>query len=212
MGFYLLNRPPRKDDTEPFGPVEENLGCVVIRCAHCGVVGAVPHLKGGKVPLEIGIYDVCYLDDIEQPFTRLVVSKKFRDAVAGNRLTGIEFYQPVGYVIKTTKKGADEMIRKCRDEFQFEAIHVTGRGGSIAQTSNVKLSNSCEKCGWEEWTLPENGIYVDQKQWDRSDFFYVDEFGAMLMSQKAVGALSEAKLSSFGASPAEDFRIHGGNF
>lgn len=212
MIFYLLDRPARKDDKVPLDTTEAHPGCVIVKCADCGVTGIMPHRKGGKVPIELAIYDVTYLDDIEQAFTTLLASKKFQESASSNYLTGIEFYQPLGYQLRTKKKGADEMIRKCRDEFQFQAIHVTGRGGSIAKTSHVKLRESCQKCGWEEWSLPETGIYVDENQWDRSDFFYVDEFGAMLMSQKAVDALSEANLSNFGAQPTEDYRIHSGRF
>lgn len=210
MGFYLLRRPARKDDRVPLGVSEEHQGCIIVRCAHCGVIGVLPHRIGGKVDLEIEIKDVAYLDDIEQAFTKLLVSKKYRDAVMSHGLTGIEFYPPLGYRLKTKKKGAEEMIIKCRDHFQFQAIHVTGRGGSIAKTSGVRLRKSCEKCGWEEWTLPENGIYVDEKQWDGTDFFYVDEFGSMLMSQRAVDALSQAQLSNFAAQPAEEYRIFPG--
>lgn len=207
MKFYLLDRPPRSDGRVPLDASDEYPGCIIVNCKSCGVTGALPHGKGGKVQIEIVINDVAYLDDIEQAFTTLLVSNRFREYSASRHLTGIEFYEPVGYQCRTKMAGSDEMIRRCRQEYKFNAIHVTGCGGSIATTSNVRLQKACPACGWEEWTLPENGIFVDQQQWDGSDFFYVDEFGAMLMSQNAVNALREANLSNFGAQSAEDYRI-----
>lgn len=206
MRFYLLDRSPRQHSRIPLSTSDGFPGCVLVNCEECGTRGVFPPTKSGKLDIGIVIRDVAPLDDIEQAFTTLLGSTAVQQAVEHNRLTGIVFYPPLKYSLGTKKRGAEQMILQCRDEFQFQVMHVVGRGGSIAESSNVQRTKSCSVCGWEEWSLPENGIIVDESLWDGTDFFYVDEFGAMLMSQKAVDVLRSVELSNYGDSPADKFQ------
>ena len=206
MNFYLLLCEARRDDKIPLTVTERHRGCIIVNCSVCGVRGVMPLIKSGKLPVEIKVKCVAYLDDIEQAFTIFLASRRVQDAVKSNGLTGLEFYPPVGFVRGTREEGVDEMIRKCREELQYQVMHVTGRGGSIAKTSGAGLEDWCLTCGWESWFPPKNGIYVDERQWDGSDFFRVDEFNPMLISERAVQALTDARLSNFYALPAEEFR------
>lgn len=206
MTFYLLDIPARRDDKIPLSISEEHPGCVLVDCEACGTHGVLPKSKTDRMDIEIVIRDVAYVDDIEQTFTTLLGSTVVQRVVEKNHLTGMEFYPPIGYLLGTKKQGAEQMIPLCRDEIQFQVMHVVGRGGSIAESSNGRLVKSCSVCGWEEWSQPENGIIVDRSQWDGSDFFYVDEFGAMLMSERAVAVLRSAELSNYTDSPADKFQ------
>ena len=206
MRFYMLKRPPRRDDRIPLDVTEQHLGCVLVDCSLCGAQGILPACLSPRVPVEVWVQSLGYLDDIEQAFTTLLASRKFRDAVLTAGLTGIEFYAPLGYKVKSNKPSYHKLVGQARDEFQFKAIYVTGRGGSVAQSSGVTLEKSCDQCGWRAWTLPDHGYHIDENRWDGSDFFYVDEGGPLFMTERAVEVLRTAGLSNFGAVPAEDYR------
>jgi len=206
MKFFLLKRSARQDNKIPLDASDKHPGCVLVNCESCDTHGVWPKNKADRVDIEVVIRDVAHLDDIEQAFTTLLGSQTVQEVVNHNNLTGMEFYSPLGYSIDTTKQGAEQMVAQCRDELRFQVMHVVGRGGSIAESSDVHLAKSCSLCGWEEWSQPENGIIVDESQWDGSDFFYVNEFGAMLMSERAVDILPSARLCNYGDSPAEEFQ------
>jgi len=206
MQFYMLDRPPRTDDKVPLDATDGNLGCVILDCPVCGATGVLPKQLSPWVPIEIAVQSSGYLDDIEQAFTTLLVSQKFRDAVAAGGLTGIEFRPPVGFTVKSNKPSYQKVAQEARDGLGLEAIWVIGRGGSVAEASGVRLQKSCDVCGVRDWTLPDKGYHVDESQWDGSDFFYVEESGALFMTQRAVDVLEMAELSNFGASLAEDYR------
>jgi len=206
MEFYLLDRLPGKDGRVPLSTTEEHSGDIVVDCASCGTRGILPKCMCGKLPVDILVKDVGFLEDIEQAATVLLASRKFRQAVASAGLTGIEFYPPLGYRSPSKNQEFRRMIRRCREELQYAVIDVTGRGGSVALTSGLELRKSCDVCGWREWTLPEEGFYVDERQWDGSDFFHVEEYGPFFMTQRAVDVLSGAGLSNFGAELATECR------
>jgi len=135
-----------------------------------------------------------------------LASRRFRDAVADVGLTGIEFYPVIGYQLRHDNKMFKDTLRRIRDDADYQVIHVTGRGGSIAKTSGIQLVKSCDACGWVEWSMPEDGIHVDESQWDGSDFIHVKEYGDFFMSQRAVDALSRAGLNNFGYKPIEEIK------
>ena len=206
MNFYLLENKPRKDGKVPLSTTREYLGCIVINCAACSTRGVLHNSMHRKVDIEVKVRDIAGLEDIESAGTNTLVSAKFRDAVKEANLTGLEFYPILGYKTKGRKQGYQEMIRLCREEFQFKAVYVTGKGGSIAQTSGVQLVKSCDVCGWREWTLPEHGIVIDESQWDGSDFFLLEDMGGVYMTERAAKVLDQADLSNFFAQLTTDYR------
>jgi hypothetical protein len=207
MLFYMLKRKPRRDSKIPLETTDAHPGCVIVNCAACGTRGIEPHSTCGRIPVELLVRDAAYVDDIEQASTTLLFSRTFRDAVTAAGLTGIEFYDPVGYKLKRDTPKFQEVLRQIREEFQFQVGHVTGSGGSIARSSSVRLCESCDVCGWRAWTLPEKGFHIDPAQWDGADFFRVLEYAPFFMSERAVQVLQAAKLSNFGAIPADEFRL-----
>ena len=206
MDFFVLKRLPRRDQRIPLGTSKANRGHVVINCNVCGTRGILPKSRTPQMPVEITILDTGNLEDIEQASTTLLFSKKARSVLRDQALSGIAFCPPIGYILSRQGKEMDTMLEQCQNVFDYQVTFITGRGGSIAQSSDVKLIKSCDACGWKEWSQPKEGIRVDERQWDGSDFFFVDEYGGPLLSGIAVRALHAADLSNFGAIPAIDFR------
>lgn len=206
MRFYILWRTPRRDNKIPLTTTDQHPGVVIVNCPACGTRGLMPAVRTGKLQVELLVRDAAYLDDIEQAGSTGLASRKFREAVASAGLTGIEFYDPVGYKLKRDTPRYQEVMRQARDVFQFQVFRFTGHGGCIAQKSGMVLRKSCDVCGWREWTLPEHGYHVDESQWDGSDFFHVEE-GPGFMTERAVQVLQAANLSNFGAMAADEFRL-----
>lgn len=50
---------------------------------------------------------------------------------------------------------------------------VTGKGGNAHPKSGIKLKYECKTCGLTYYTGFGKGLYVDEKQWDGSDFFTI---------------------------------------
>ena len=209
MKFYMVKRTPRRDNKIPLETTDAHPGIVLVNCPACGTRGIMPAVRTSRLPVEILVRDVAYLDDLEQASSTFLASRRMREAITSAGLTGIEFYDPVGYKVKRDTPKFQEVLRQARDVFQFQVVRFTGRGGSIAQKSGMLLRKSCDKCGWREWTLPEHGYHVDEFQWDGNDFFHVEE-GPGFMSERAVKALQAANLSNFGAMPADEFRLPAG--
>ena len=209
MKFYILRRTPRRDNKIPLETTDDYPGSVLVNCPACGAIGIMPASNTGRLPVEILVRDVGYLDDLEQASSTFLASRKMREAITSAGLTGIEFYDLVGYKLKRDTHKLQEVLRQARDVFQFQVLRFTGRSGSIGQKSGMILRKSCDKCGWREWTLPEHGYHVDESQWDGSDFFHVEE-GPGFMSERAVQLLQAANLSNFGAILAEEFRLPAG--
>ena len=206
MRFYIFRKKPSRDGKYPLGTTNENPGCKIINCPVCRTKGLLPKCRCGRLDVEILVKAIGYLEDIKQASTVLLVSKKVREVISQAGLTGAEFYPPVGYRTRGRKPAYQEMIRQCRDDVQYEVIHVTGDGGSVAETSGVRLEESCDVCGWRAYTLPENGFVIDESQWDGSDFFHVKEFGPFFISERAADILYQGELSNFFAQLSTDYR------
>jgi len=207
MNFYEMIPTPRRDAKILLGTTDLYPGYRIINCPVCGTRGLLPHSLCGKIPVELLVREAGYLDDIEQASTTMLFSKKVRDAVTSAELTGIEFYDPVGYRLKRDTPKFEQTLRQARDELQLKVIDVTGKGGSVAKSSEIRSLKSCNVCGWKAWTLPAHGFHVDEAQWDGTDFFQVTEFAPFFMSERAVNVLASAGLSNFGASRAEDYKL-----
>lgn len=203
MKFFLLEHGPRGADKVPLSVDRPHRGCVRVACDECGTTGVKP----ARVDVAIKVVDVGPLQDLEQVFTTLLVSQRVRMAIREGGLTGGDC-RPVLYFKPASKQdGITEVVRQCQEDFRYEAFWAAGSGGSIADSSNVHLVKKCDACGWEEWSLPEEGVFIDEAQWDGSDFFQVKELpGPVFMTERAVGVLAGAGLSNFQAKPAEEHR------
>lgn len=65
-------------------------------------------------------------------------------------------------------------------------VWVIGFGGSMVKVNNFILFKVCDYCGWDEWMILFNGIYVDENEWDGSDFFWGVEYYLIFMIECVV--------------------------
>ena len=132
----------------------------------------------------------------------MLVSAKFRRAVAAARLSGIEFREALEFRPKFGTPALRQFAEECAADYR--AVWVTGLA-SIEVTCGVRIAKDCKVCGWVEWTLPRNGIIIEEQFWDGSDFFQLRELpGPMFMTERAAHVLSNAGLSNFACKPAHE--------
>jgi hypothetical protein len=84
---------------------------------------------------------------------------------------------------------------------------VTGRGGDARPESGIRVVYRCEACGLVRYSSYQNGILVDEEQWDGSDFFTVNGYPKYILVTERVKDLIMAHgLTNCVLIPAEALR------
>lgn len=203
MKFFMLDYVFREDDSFPLKVDLTCPGGIRIDCPTCGTIALMP----APVDIRVKVVDVAPLQDLEQVLSTLLVSRKFRDAVANADLLGASFRPVLDFLPSSKKAGVSKMIDLCKNEFAFQAIWADPNGASIEHSNGVRCIKRCTECGWEEWSLPTRPLDLDSSQWHGADFFQIRELpGPVFMTERAMEVLSAAGLSNFCAKPAEEYR------
>lgn len=63
---------------------------------------------------------------------------------------------------------------------------VTGKGGNAHPDSGIRVIYTCEACGMVRYSSYQNGIIVDEAQWDGSDFFTVNGYPTHILVTERV--------------------------
>src|SRR5258708_7385649 len=121
MQAFVLDLDPHNT---PLATTSRATGDVPVRCSFCGISSIVPYSKKPRqTPVEIAIvFGAGRLGDVEQAGTILLASKRFRAVVTEKQLTGIEFYDPVGFKIQTKKKQASRILDECKNILMYQVI------------------------------------------------------------------------------------------
>lgn len=85
-------------------------------------------------------------------------------------LTGFKVRPVVVERVKRLGKGRLEEIPRL-----WELV-VTGKGGDARPESGIRVVYCCGACGMVRYSSYQNGILVDEEQWDGSDFFIVNGY------------------------------------
>lgn len=111
-----------------------------------------------------------------------------------------------GFRIEPVKIIPNKKLEKLGKVSLWEFL-VTGSGGYSHPDSGVKLKSECKACGHRLFSAFENGIIVDEKKWDGSDFFTVIEYPKyILCTEKAKKVIEENQLSNVGFIPSHDLK------
>ena len=95
----------------------------------------------------------------------VVITDRALHVLRNNRLTGFEV-KPA--IITSSRHRMDRQRLP-----KFWELIVIGQAGHANPDSGIYLKWKCEACGLVRYSAYENGIIVDEKNWDGSDFSYV---------------------------------------
>jgi hypothetical protein len=81
---------------------------------------------------------------------------------------------------------------------------VTGKGGDADPRSGIRRIYSCPHCGLVKYSSYRNGIIVDERTWDGSDFFKITEYPFILLTQRVKDFIVERGLTNCALIPSQD--------
>jgi hypothetical protein len=102
-----------------------------------------------------------------------------------------------GFEVKSTiLETAPEGVRQADLPKLWEFV-VTGRGGAASKRSGIVELSRCLSCGLVRYSAFENGIWVDERSYDGSDFFSILEYPKyVLVSHRARDLIVRSKLTN----------------
>lgn len=116
-------------------------------------------------------------------------------------LTGFNVRPVVVEKVKRLGKGRLEDIPKL-----WELV-IMGKGGDARPESGIRVIYRCEACGMVEYSSYQNGILVDEAQWDGSDFFTVNGYPKhILVTERVKDLIIAHRLTNCVLIPAEALR------
>lgn len=84
---------------------------------------------------------------------------------------------------------------------------VTGQGGDAHKDSGIYLKESCPYCNHKKYSAFENGIIVDENNWDGSDIFTVNGYSRHILVTKRVKTLlEENRFTGIKLIPSEELK------
>ncbi|MFN8138189.1 MAG: hypothetical protein U0R49_00140 [Fimbriimonadales bacterium] len=73
-------------------------------------------------------------------------------------------------------------------------LDVIGNGGEPHPSSGVRVHEQCPLCGQKFFTSRRNGIIVDEHNWDGSDFFRLESYLYLFITERVKDFIIEHKL------------------
>lgn len=85
-------------------------------------------------------------------------------------------------------------------------IVVVGKGGDARPESGIRIIYRCETCGFTKYSSY-NGFFVDESQWDGSDFFTINGYpNHILVTERTKDLIIAYQLTNCALIPAEKVR------
>ena len=182
---------------------DQRPGYNAVACKACQSDWILP-LRVGQFPrVELLVTKPGTVDDVLLFMAGLVaVSSNFRRVVREHRLTGLRFASPLDVCLKKSGAAFSTTARRISQENSMMFLRVMGSGGSIASSNRLRERSYCPVCKVRDWSNPRGKLRIVRSKWDGSDFFRVDEYAPVLMTEHAVSVLRAANLSGFSADHA----------
>ncbi len=86
-------------------------------------------------------------------------------------------------------------------------LAVAGKGGNARPESGIRVIYRCEACSFVDYSSYQNGILVDEAQWDGSDFFTVNGYPRhILVTERVKDLIIAHRLTNCVLIPSEALR------
>lgn len=161
MIFYDMQKNYKFDDVD----YENNTDWESIICSECD-----GHQRAGK---RIGKLKIEITGKNKSDFfwtsllSELIITDKVATIFKENNVTGYDLKE----------------VEVCNMDYPFKLWEfvVIGNGGKAHIDSGIKLKYNCKSCGLKRYSAYENGIIVDEKNWDGSNFFTVEGYSKHIL-------------------------------
>jgi len=133
-------------------------------------------------PLRINIIDKRISDFYTTFLSEWIISDIVTSIFNKNKFTG--------YVVKPV------IISNLQLPYRLWEFIICGKGGDADPASGIYLKYECKYCNHRRYSAFENGIIVDENNWDGSDFFTVNGYSRyILVTERVKVAIEENKLT-----------------
>ncbi|MDA8215416.1 MAG: hypothetical protein M0Z64_09105 [Nitrospiraceae bacterium] len=124
------------------------------------------------------------------------VYKLFKEA----GFTGFKVFPVTVKKIKRKAKNVEEGIPRL-----WELV-VTGKGGNAHPDSGIRMFYKCDACGLIKYSSFRNGIIVNKSEWDGSDFFAVNGYSFILVTERVKQFIIEHKFTNCALIPSHELQ------
>ncbi len=188
--FYNL-APPWKDQPVLYGDPSlkynyrwaewaENMDFEQITCP----LYPLDHVRAGKRigDLNVVLPSPKVPDLLWTQYSECLMTENVRSMFEDAGFSGFEALPVTVTRVKFARKGTEYDIPALWE------LCAIGRGGDAhPDTGVVPIEESrCEACGYLRYSVPENGVIVDESQWDGSDFFAVNVLSNLILITERV--------------------------
>jgi len=91
--------------------------------------------------------------------------------------------------------------------FSLWELIVTGKGGDAHPDSGIYIKKYCEYCNFKRYSAYENGIIVDENNWDGKDILTVTGYpGHVLVTERVRNIIEENKLTGVLFTPSNELK------
>ncbi len=136
-------------------------------------------------------------------YSNCLLTTKVKDMFQQEGFTGYTLRPVHVEKIKRVKKGEQP------PELKLWELVVTGKGGDTDPESGIRLLEVCKECGDRTYSPFTNGILVDTKSWDHSDFFLVNGYPKfILITEKVKGFITKHRLTNCMLIPSHKLQHH----
>jgi len=143
--------------------------------------------------LRIKISNRKYGDFLWTFLSEWLLNEKVVEVFTQNKITGYEL-KPVEIV-------------KGKAQFNLWEFVIIGKGGEAKKESGIYLKQECQYCGLKVYSAYENGIIVDEKNWDGSDIFTVVGYSRyILVTEKVKELIKKHKLTGVYFLPSNELK------
>ncbi len=134
--------------------------------------------------------------------TELIITDELAFLFRNAGLTGYRL-QPV--TINKVQRGKKEDV-----PLLWEFV-VAGRGGDAHPKSGITLQYECSACGYSKYIGFTKGLYIDETQWDGSDFFTVWPLPRfIIVTERVRDFIIKHRLDNCRLTPTEELRSRSG--
>ena len=100
-------------------------------------------------------------------------------------------------------------VEICNNQLPYKLWEfiVTGNGGEAHKDSGIYLKEKCDYCDLKIYSAFENGIIVDENNWDGSDIFTVTGYSRYyLITEKVKDLIIKHKLKGVILTPSHELK------